>query len=118
MTESGETMQRRMLAWSLDRWPDEDVLSDALGIAEEAGEVCRAVLKRRHGTRGTKADWTAQLRSEAADTTIVLLVLAEREGFDLLAAVAERFAEVEHRSVNHDPVSPRARQPMTNELRR
>ena len=36
-----------------------DPLADALSVAEEAGEVCRAVLKRAHGKRpGT--DWTAQ----------------------------------------------------------
>lgn len=98
-------LQRQVLAWSLDKWPDEDVLSDALGIAEEAGEVCRAVLKRRHGTRGSYDEWTAALRTEAADVAIVLLVLAEREGFDLLDAIHERFRSIEHRNLNHDPVA-------------
>lgn len=90
--------------WSLNQWPDEDVLSDALGIAEEAGEVCRAVLKRRHGTRGSHADWTAQLRTEAADVALVLLVLAAREGFDLRDAIEDRYEQIKDRSVNHDPI--------------
>ena len=46
-----------------------DPLADALSVAEEAGEVCRAVLKRAHGKRpGT--DWSAQLRDEAGDVVI------------------------------------------------
>lgn len=100
----GRALQQSAHAWSLDKWPDEDVLSDALGVAEEAGEIARAVLKRRHGTRGSHDDWTAQLRTEAADVLLVLMVLAEREGFDLMCAAHQRYQEIKDRDVNHDPV--------------
>jgi NTP pyrophosphatase (non-canonical NTP hydrolase) len=75
-----------------------DPMADALSIAEEAGEVCRAVLKRAHGKRpGT--DWTAEVRLEAADVVISLLSLAANEGWSLADAVVERWDEVSHRVV-------------------
>ena len=73
-----------------------DPLADALCIAEEAGEVCRAVLKRHHGKRpGT--DWTEQVRIEAADVAIGLLSLAANEGWSLAEAIADRWVEVSTR---------------------
>ena len=73
-----------------------DPLADALSVAEEAGEVCRAVLKRAHGKRpGT--DWSAQLRDEAVDVVISLLSLAANEGWSLADAVAARWATVRTR---------------------
>lgn len=73
-----------------------DPMADALSVAEEAGEVCRAVLRRAHGKRpGT--DWTAEVRIEAADVVISLLSLAANEGWSLLDAVAERWVEVQQR---------------------
>jgi NTP pyrophosphatase (non-canonical NTP hydrolase) len=73
-----------------------DPMADALALAEEAGEVCRAVLKRSHGKRpGT--DWTEQVRLEAADVAITLLSLAANEGWSLSDAIAERWAEVRTR---------------------
>lgn len=97
-------LQELAYEWSMQQWPDEDVLSDALGLAEEAGEVCRAVLKRRHGTRGSAVEWREQLRKEAADVLIVLCVLAEREAFDLFDAAIDRYEEIKDRDVNHDPI--------------
>ena len=70
-----------------------DPLADALSVAEEAGEVCRAVLKRSHGKR-PETDWTKNLREEAADVVISLLSLAANEGWSLMDAVQERWVEV------------------------
>jgi NTP pyrophosphatase (non-canonical NTP hydrolase) len=73
-----------------------DPMADALALAEEAGEVCRAVLKRSHGKRpGT--DWTEQVRLETADVAITLLSLAANEGWSLSDAITERWAEVRTR---------------------
>ena len=73
-----------------------DPMADALCIAEEAGEVCRAVLKRSHGKR-PDVDWSAQLRDEVGDVVIGLLSLAANEGWSLADAVTERWAEVSQR---------------------
>lgn len=66
----------------------------ALNIAEEAGEVARAVLKRVQGIRGTHEHWTTEIRKEAADVMISLMCLAQIEGFDLGEAVDERWDTV------------------------
>ena len=73
-----------------------DPMADALALAEEAGEVCRAVLKRAHGKR-PGIDWTAEVRLEAADVLITLLSLAANEGWSLADALTERWSEVRTR---------------------
>lgn len=102
--ESLGSLQIRAHRWSLEKWPNEGVMHDALGLGEEVGEVLRCVLKREHGTRGTAEEWTAELRKEVGDTLLVLAVLAEREGFDLLDAAWDRWLAIKDRSVNHDPI--------------
>jgi NTP pyrophosphatase (non-canonical NTP hydrolase) len=74
---------------------DPNPLLDALAVAEEAGEVCRAALKRANGIR--EGDWSANLREEAADVVITLLSLAANEGWSLSEAVDERWEEVRTR---------------------
>lgn len=71
-------------------------LADAVAIAEEAGEVCRAVLKRAHGLR-PDTDWDAQLRDEIGDVAITLLSLASNEGWSLADCITDRWQEVQHR---------------------
>lgn len=99
-----DALQLQVGPWVDAAWPGESVLHAALGVGEECGEVHRAVLKREHGTRGTYEQWTARLRQEAGDTVIALLDVARREGWSLLDAVAERWAEVSVRDLNHDPI--------------
>lgn len=75
----------------------------ALVIAEEAGEVCRAVLKREQGIRGTSEEWTAELRKELGDLIITAHALAGFEGWDLDEVVAERWATIARRDWRADP---------------
>jgi NTP pyrophosphatase (non-canonical NTP hydrolase) len=98
--ETLDTIQAEVDEWTRRFRPTPesaaDPMADALALAEEAGEVCRAVLKRAHGKRpGT--DWTEQVRLEAADVAICLLSLAANEGWSLADAIAERWAEVQTR---------------------
>ncbi|HZD14897.1 MAG TPA: MazG-like family protein [Pseudonocardiaceae bacterium] len=74
-----------------------------LVLAEEVGEVCRAVVKRAQGIRGTHAEWSAQLRAETADVLITLLALAATEGFDLHTAAAQKWAVVAARDFATNP---------------
>lgn len=74
-------------------WPEEteDAHRGAC-IAEEAGEVNRAITKRRHARyaedglcKGLTVDqWTDELKMELTQLVGVILDLAHREGFDLI----------------------------------
>lgn len=96
--------QRAVHDFSKQRWPDMTIETEALALAEEAGEVCRAVLKRHHSTRGTQEAWTAQIRKEVAQVAGVLFNIAAIEGFSLVNAVEEDFSRWQETDVNHDPI--------------
>lgn len=95
------------LRWEVDRlWPGETVYARGLALSEEAGEVCRAILKRSHACSAgtfkgqTPEEWTENLRIEVFQAIGVLLDLADREGFDvglglfdLLTALGQRVAK-------------------------
>lgn len=83
-------------------WPGETALSRAVSLCEEAGEVCRAILKRDHairgvGDRGQERDWSANLRVEVAQVMINCMAIAEAEGFSLEEAVLEQMNKLEER---------------------
>lgn len=89
----------------IDRlWPRESTHARGLALAEEAGEVCRAMLKRDHATwagtwRGlTPAQWTENLRVETFQAVGVLLDIARREGFDVEQGLRDVLAVLEGRS--------------------
>lgn len=73
------TWQLLVNAEALRRWPTMTVQSEGLALAEEAGEVCRAILKRQEGTRGTADEWTAELAIEIGQAMFVLLNIAALE---------------------------------------
>ena len=98
------SMQQSVQAWAAHNIPANDPAHQALNVAEEAGELCRAVLKRVQGIRGTREQWTAEVRKEAADVVLSLYNLAIIEGFDLDEAVRERWQAVEQRDWVSDPV--------------
>lgn len=102
--ENPAELQRSIYGDAARRWPDMDATSEALALAEEAGEVCRAVLKRRHGVRGTSAEWSEQLRTELAQVVAVAFNLAAIEGFDLYEAVVEEHRRWVNTDPNHDPI--------------
>lgn len=95
-----DALQQRVAEWAHRELPPETAEQRALVIAEEAGEVCRAVLKRAQGIRGTQAEWSEQLRLEVGDVMIGLLALASTEGWSLQEAATERFAQIEARSIH------------------
>jgi NTP pyrophosphatase (non-canonical NTP hydrolase) len=101
-------LQSQIETWCRDRFGDDpDPKADGLIIAEEAGEVCRAILKRQHGQRGgTFEHWSAEIRKEAADVVIALYSLAANEGFDLDEAIRDRWAEVSQRTKQTLGMSP------------
>jgi len=79
-----------------------NVLHQALNIAEEAGEIARAILKRAQGIRCTREMWDAEVQKEAGDLVISLMCLAAIDGFDLSEAVDKRWDAVISRDMaNH-----------------
>lgn len=83
------------IAKEVDRlWPEEtDPAYRGACLAEEAGEVNRAITKRRHAAHSTDGlcksktvdEWTDELRVELAQALGVILDIAHREGFDIAA---------------------------------
>jgi NTP pyrophosphatase (non-canonical NTP hydrolase) len=77
--------QKEVYEWRVNNFDDPPTaIKQALVIAEESGEVCRAVLKREQHIRGTEEHWTEELKIECAQLLIGLYAMAEHEGFDLL----------------------------------
>lgn len=91
--------QAEVAAW-LDQHIKRTTEEQALVLAEETGEVCRAVVKRSQGLRGTHVEWTARIQAEVADAHLTLLAIAATEGFDLAAATARKWAKITGRDAN------------------
>lgn len=102
MTQSGESeypeadidlvLLGAAIAGEVDRiWPGQTMDERGMALAEEAGEVNRALLKRNHTVRyggmfkgKTTDDWRENLRIEVAQTIGVALDIAHREGFNVI----------------------------------
>jgi NTP pyrophosphatase (non-canonical NTP hydrolase) len=102
-------MQEEVRAWTFYNFQGDSTQDVTLGIAEETGELCRAVLKRWQGIRGTHAEWTEELKKEAADVFIKLCHLAAVEDFDLWDAIWSRWSEVKQRDFIKDPMQRRVK---------
>lgn len=102
-----DKLQAEVKEWSVRNFgdPQGDTRSSALVVNEEAGEVARAVVKKRQGIRGTDAEWDAKLMEESADTVIALCELAGIAGFSLQTVIAERWGVVRNRDFVTDKVS-------------
>lgn len=91
--------------WKFDNFDEETIVETTLGLAEETGELCRAVLKRYQGIRGEASYWSDEVRKEVADVVIKAHDVAGMEGFDLMMAVAERWADVVRRNWRVNPLT-------------
>lgn len=88
-----ESLSIVIAAWHDERWPEKaDVRIVGAKLAEEAGEVCGALIKRAEGRR-TDDD----VLDELGDVAIVLTVLAARLGHSIEAVRRRRFEEVRAR---------------------
>lgn len=90
--------------WSRHNFPSSDIVMSTLGIAEEVGELCRAVLKRAQAVRGTRAEWTIEMRKEMGDVLIKLFQIADLEDVDLLDIFRRRWSEVQQRDFQKDQI--------------
>lgn len=95
--------QHEAKLWAQHNFPNWDRRDAALGVAEEAGEVARAVLKQSTGIRGTYEEWDAEIQKECGDTFLSLCQLANLCGFDLAQAIIDRWRVVSQRDWVADP---------------
>lgn len=84
-----DKLQDEIHAWHLRNYPNDDMQSALLGIAEELGEVARAQLKQDGGIRGTWQEWQDEKFKEIGDVFIGLLNYAGFRGFSLATEVEE-----------------------------
>lgn len=74
--------QKDVLAWRRQAFVHQpDVIIQAAKVAEEAGEVLGAVVKRHQGVK-QHIDWTDEIKKEMADLYFAMLTVAELEGWD------------------------------------
>ena len=97
MTGSILPVQAEIHAWSVQNFGESPQTIVTLGLAEEVGELCRAVLKREQGIRGSTEEWTAEIHKELGDCVIKLLDIAAYEGVDLAEVACSRWAVVSRR---------------------
>jgi NTP pyrophosphatase (non-canonical NTP hydrolase) len=97
-------LQRQIAAWVETNFPGTPDEVAVLGLAEESGEVCRAVLKRAQGIRGTREEWDREIAKELGDVVIVAFNIAARFGIDLGDAVFGRWVAVGARNWTVDKV--------------
>lgn len=96
--------QAEVKVWVLHNFGNGNELATFGGMIEEAAEVVRAAVKRSQGIRGTREEWSKEIRKESADTFIKLCDIAQAEGFDLADAIRERWDEVGKRDWKADTV--------------
>jgi len=84
-------------AWADRNFPNADPVDAVLGVAEEVGELCHAILKQRQGIRGTHEEHEAKAKDAVGDIVIYLLDVCTRRGWSFAEIVAETWAEVRKR---------------------
>lgn len=105
MTEpaSMDAIQADITAWQIYNFPNSTEMQVYCGMGEEVGEVLRAVTKRSDGIRGTREDWTRELKKELGDVLIKCFDAARYEGWSLQEVLEERWAVVRERDWQRYP---------------
>jgi NTP pyrophosphatase (non-canonical NTP hydrolase) len=98
-----DTFQRIVGEWQTRTFPNADNISVARHLEEEAAEVVDAAvmyaidLSTGYAPEETT---TAMIQEEAADCLLLLMTLANRNGFSLFDAAQEKFAINQQRTWN------------------
>ena len=81
-----EVLQDEQYEWSRRNFGPQDAVLPLLGVAEEVGELCHAVLKQRQGIR-VNEDHLAMEKDAIGDIVIYLMDYCNRRGYNLLELV-------------------------------
>lgn len=73
---------------------DQRALIALTGVAEEAGEIVRAIRKLCQGIRGTREEWIEEIKKESGDVVIQLCSALSSLGLSLNDCVASRWESV------------------------
>jgi NTP pyrophosphatase (non-canonical NTP hydrolase) len=92
-----DELQAQVAPWAAHNLPNDTVVVGAAGLAEEAGEVCRAAVKDIQGIRGTHEEWMDELAKELGDVVIKAAHVATLAGFDFGSIVRDRWAVIQQR---------------------
>lgn len=87
--------QREVHAWKKRNFPNSDDTDQLLGVVEEVGELCHAVLKLRQGIRGD--NHIAEAKDAVGDIMIFLMNFCSENDWDLEEIIVDVWAEVEER---------------------
>ena len=91
------TLQQEHEVWRKKNFPNSKFWHPVLGLIEEVGELCHAVLKRDQGIRGDIAVHNAEIDDAVGDILIYLVDFCNREGISLQFAVEDAWSEVKKR---------------------
>jgi NTP pyrophosphatase (non-canonical NTP hydrolase) len=97
-------LQSEMAEWVAHNFPNHSPLENTTGLAEEAGELCRAVLKLERGIRGTTDEWLTEIRKEIGDVIICAIFIANDFGVPWEDALQERWDIIKQRDWQVDRV--------------
>ena len=89
-------IQEEHKAWVAHNFPGRTSIQPLLGIVEEAGELCHAVLKKMQGIR-TDEDHDAHERDAVGDISIFLLDYCSSRGWDFEQIMNETWRVVRQR---------------------
>jgi len=101
-------LQDKVGKWAARNFPADTSrgrLRCALGVAEEAGELAHAVLKRDQGIRGDESAHIAAAKDAIGDIVVYLMDLCSREEWDFGEIVAYTVDHVTKRDWIADPMS-------------
>ena len=68
-----DIFQEEVKDWAYHNFPKDTFADTVLGLVEEVGEVCRTIIKKNQGVRGTPEYWDEEARKELGDVFIKLL---------------------------------------------
>lgn len=89
-------IQEEQREWSTRVFGPQDATLPLLGVVEEVGELCHAVLKRKQGIRHDE-DHLANEQDAIGDIVIYLLDYCNRRGYNLLQLVNDAWEIVRQR---------------------
>jgi NTP pyrophosphatase (non-canonical NTP hydrolase) len=89
--------QEELSGWANHNFPTETREIVVLGLVEEVGELCRTLVKKHQGIRGTAEEWDQEAFKEIGDVFIKLVHVCHVWGLDIEEVVSERWKVIRDR---------------------
>lgn len=86
-------LQKLIQQWQEKNFDEVEMWELALGVCEEAGELCHCVLKSERGMNGEE-ELDLEMRDAIGDVIVFLLGLCELKGWNIEEVVEEAVATV------------------------